>query len=69
MALRGKWSRGEVAGLSRSQLRALRKNAERARDDQVLGWCEDVLKSLSQSKSAAEASGATISGGPADFDP
>jgi hypothetical protein len=68
MALRGKWSRGEVAGLSRSQLRALRKNAERARDDQVLGWCEEALKTVSKSKSAAEAPGATISGGDADFD-
>ncbi len=69
MALRGKWSREEVAGLSRSQLLALRKNAERARDDQVLGWCEDVLKTVSKSKSAAEASGATISGRHADVDP
>ena len=69
MALKGKWSREEVAGLSRPKLRALRKNAERARDGQVLGWCDEALKTVSKSKSATEASGAMISGGHADFDP
>ncbi len=69
MALRGKWSREDVAGLSRPQLLALRKNAVRARDDQVLGWCDEALKTVSKPQSVVERSGATMSSGRTDRDP
>jgi hypothetical protein len=48
MALRGKWTRGDVGALSASQVRALRKNALRARDDQVVSWCDEVLHDFPQ---------------------
>jgi hypothetical protein len=48
MALRGKWTRGDVGALSASQVRALRKNALRARDDQVASWCDEVLHARPQ---------------------
>jgi len=44
MALRGRWTRTDVEALSVSKVRALRKNAVRARDDQVISWCDEVLQ-------------------------
>ena len=67
MALRGKWSREEVAGLSRPQLLALRKNAERAKDDYVLAWCDEVLRTKPQA--VGERSGGTVSKGRTEREP
>ena len=48
MALRGKWTREEVEALGALQLRALKKNAERARDDMVASWCDEAIQRRTQ---------------------
>ena len=53
MALRGGWRKEEVEALKPAQLRALRKNAERARDDLVVSWCDEVLRSPAVPSKAA----------------
>ena len=44
MALRGRWTKEDVEALNPYKLRALRKNAARARDDLVVSWCDEVLQ-------------------------
>jgi hypothetical protein len=48
MALKGRWTKQDVEALRASQMRTLRKNAVRARDDQVVSWCDEVLQALPQ---------------------
>jgi len=44
MALRGRWTKEDIRVLKGPQLRALKKNAERANDDLVASWCEEALQ-------------------------
>jgi len=44
MALQGKWTRANIDALTTPRVRALRKNAARASDQQVIDWCDEVLQ-------------------------
>lgn len=54
MALRGKWKKTDVEALNSYKVRALRKNAARARDDQVVSWCDEVLQGLAPPTEATD---------------
>lgn len=46
--MRGNWRKEDIEALRPLQVRALRKNAERARDEQVLCWCDEVLAAFGE---------------------
>lgn len=48
MALQGKWTKSDIEALATQGVRALRKNAERALDQNVIGWCDEVLRAREQ---------------------
>ena len=44
LALRGNWTKTNIEGLTRLQLRSLRANAERAGDQKIIEWCDEALQ-------------------------
>jgi hypothetical protein len=44
MSLRGNWTEADVQALTVRKAEALKQNAERAKDQQVIDWCDARLR-------------------------
>lgn len=53
MALQANWTKENIEALSTLRLRALRKNAERAKDQRVLDLCDEAARLRSKKAKAS----------------
>ena len=44
MSLRGNWTEADIQALTVRKAEALKQNAERAKDQQVIDWCDARLR-------------------------
>lgn len=44
MSLRGNWTEADIQALTVRKAEALKQNAERAQDQQVIDWCDARLR-------------------------